>query len=142
MQSTKKEIIKNIYLYLVTFIGLFMIVVPAVDIIKISLEKWVFPLASQDEYNYEARVPEPLFAEKQISADSDEEIKTLDLTAGETEMFERWKKEFKSWEEKEKNKDRVAIRRQKSLVRDISLLMGGLALFLTHGYIIKRKKHH
>lgn len=138
--STKRAVIRNIYLYLVTLVGLFMIVIPSVDIIKIGLETWIFPLASEDNYNYKPRIPEPYFAKDQIVATDEAETETLQLTKEEKQMFERWKEEFKAWEETEKNKDYATINKQKNLVRDISVLAGGLALFLSHGYVLRKRK--
>ena len=139
MQSQKKEIIQLIYLYIVTLVGLFMIVIPCVDVIKMGLERWVFPLAVQDEYDYRSYPPEPYPLKARI-IEEDAVIGDITLTENEVASLERWKTEFKVWEEKEKDKDFVAIRQQRSMVRDISVLMGGLALFLSHGYILRKKK--
>lgn len=137
--SNKKEVISNIYLYLVTFIGLLMIVLPSIDIIKIGLEKYVFPLAAENEY-YEGKPPEPYLSRTRIDPTDGTPVTTITLTAEEQQQFESWKKEYTNWEENEKNKDRAAIRRQRDMVRDISTLIGGLALFLSHGYILQRKR--
>lgn len=140
MQSSKKETIQTIYLYLVTLVGLFMIVIPAVDIVKMGLEAWVFPLATEEEYDYKLRPPEPYFDREKIALESDQPVEVLELTEAEQQMFERWKEDYKNWEEIDKNKDRVAIRRQRDMVRDISVLTGGLILFLSHGYVLRKKR--
>jgi hypothetical protein len=141
MQSPRKEVIQLIYLYLITTVGLFMIVIPAVDIVKVGLEKWVFPLAVEsDDYDYRLRAPEPYFIKDKIDVDSDEPVETLELTEDEQRLFEDWKENYKYWEETDKNKDYAAINRQEDLVRDISILIGGLVLFLSHGYILRKKK--
>lgn len=141
MQSPRKEIIQLIYLYIVTLVGLFMIVIPSVDIIKNGLEKWVFPLAYQDEYNYRVYPPEPYPIKERILTEETKPIGDIKLTKDEVNMLEKWKAEYKSWEEKDKNKDYVSIRMQQNMVRDISILIGGLALFLSHGYILRKKKN-
>jgi|SRR3989344_970237 len=141
MQSPRKEVIQLIYLYIVTLVGLFMIVIPGVDLIKIALEKWVFPLAASDEYDYRVYPPEPFpVKDRVLSAESKEEIGEITLTDEEKTALERWKTEFEVWEEKDKNKDFVAIRMQRSIVRDISVLVGGIALFFSHGYILRKKR--
>ena len=139
--SKAKPIIRNIYLYLVTLIGLLMVVIPCVDLIKLGLETWVFPLAAEDEY-YNNRMPEPYFGKNHnFNIDSDEPITTLKLTEEEQIIFEEWKTDYKNWQETEKNRDYVAIRRQKSTVRDIATLLVGLALFISHGRIVRKEKN-
>ncbi len=140
MQSPRKEIIQTIYLYIVTLVGLFMIVIPGVDIIKIGLEKWIFPLAVEDEYSYAMYPPEPYGIKERITAENAKPIGEITLTEDEVVMLENWKVEYKAWQEKDKNKDRVAIRMQISIVRDISILLGGLALFFSHGYVLRKKR--
>lgn len=140
MQSPRKEVIQLIYLYIVTLVGLFMIVIPGVDIIKIGLEKWLFPLAAQDEYDYRAYPPEPYAVKDRVLTEDEKELGDIKVTAEEKAALERWKVEFEAWEEKDKNKDFVAIRTQRNLVRDISVLVGGLALFFSHGYVLRKKR--
>jgi hypothetical protein len=139
--SKAKPIIRNIYLYLVTLIGLIMIVIPSVDLIKIGLETWVFPLAAEDEY-YNNRIPEPYGIRNKIDINSTEPTETIKLTEEEQILLEEWKTEYKAWQENEKNKDWKAIRRQQSTVRDISTLLVGLALFLSHGRIVRKEKNN
>ncbi len=139
MNQDKKNIIRNIYLYLVTLIGLIMVVIPAVDLIKITLESTLFPLAAEDEY-YD-RGPEPYMLKTNIDPNSTEPVTTVTLNESDQQLFENWKENYRRWEERENDTEkRMAIRRQRALVRDISTLIVGLALFLSHGSII-RKKH-
>lgn len=140
MQSARKEVIQLIYLYIVTLVGLFMIVIPGVDIVKIGLERWVFPLSTQDQYDYRAYPPEPYPIKERVLVADNKELGTLTLTEEEKMAIERWQVEFKAWEEKDKNKDYVAIGMQSSMVRDISVLLGGLVLFLSHGYVLRKKR--
>ena len=140
MQSPRKEVIQLIYLYIVTLVGLFMIVIPAVDIIKIGLEKWIFPLAVQDDYDYRYYPPGPYPIKERIVGETATEIGDLKVTEEEKLALERWKVQFEQWEEKDKNKDHVSIQMQRSMVRDISILLGGLVLFLSHGYVLRKKR--
>ncbi len=132
-----KNIVRNIYLYLAVFVGLMMIVIPSIDLIKIGLETWVFPLAAQEDH-FDKRPLEPYTAK--INADSD--LGTIKLTEAEKNSLKKWQENYTKWEEEKETTDYVAIERQKSLVRDISTLIGGLALFLAHGIVLRREKKH
>ena len=135
---SKKDIIRSIYLYLVTLVGLMMLVIPGVDMIKIGLENSLFPMAREDEYGYEKMPSRPYAIESKIL--ETENLGEIKLTEDEKIQLDSWKIEYKNWEENQKNKDVVAIRTQKSLVRDISIFMGGVVLFFSHGYIILRER--
>lgn len=140
MTSSKKEIITNIYLYLVTFIGLLMIVIPSVDLLKIGLQTWIFPLASEDEYGYDRKPPEPYMIKGETTPIDNTKVEKIELNKSDLEAFNQWKVDYANWQKNQENLDVVTIRAQKDLVRDISTLVVGLALFLTHGLAIRKKK--
>lgn len=141
MKANTKDTIKSLYMYIVLLAGLFMMVIPAIDLVKMGLETWVFPLASQDEYNYRYYAPEPYMVKDRIvNETSATEVGDLKLTEDEKLALERWKTQFEEWEEKDKNKDHVAIQRQRNIVRDISVLLGGIVLFFSHGYALRKSK--
>ncbi len=114
-----------------------MIVVPVVDMLKLSLETWVFPLASEDMYEYDKMPPEPYIYERL----NDEALdKTKGLTENDVATIKEWKKDYKAWQEKKDSVDWKKAKLQRNLSRDISTLIVGLALFLTHGYVLRRDK--
>lgn len=140
-RSGAKETIRNLYLYIVTLIGLLMVVLPLIDMLRLGMEAAFFPLAREDRYEYQ-RVPEPYFLGKADVTEDGSVKETIRLSEAEQEQFARWKEQFDAWEEKEKNTDWVAVEIQQSLVRDISYFIGGLILFIPHAMILwaDRKK--
>ena len=83
-----------------------------------------------------------MLREKNVIAENNEPIKTIELSEKEIQLFENWKEDYKTWQERSKNTERInTIRTQKSTVRDISMLLVGLALFLSHGKIVIREKN-
>lgn len=135
----RKNLIRNIYLYLVTLIGLMMIVIPTVDTIKLSLETWVFPMATEQEYYDERFPPIPVGLEmnepEKLMTQNPEE-----LTVEDRELFEQWKQNYEKWQIDQESGKRIIIQRHRSLVRDISTLIVGLILFISHGYILRKDK--
>jgi len=133
-----KTLIRSIYLYLAAFVGLMMIIIPVVDMIKVGLETWVFPMAAEDEY-YNKYPSAPMGLDRSnpdilINKDGEE------LTVEDRDAFEAWKKDYQSWQEHQDSIDQKVVERQKDMVRDISTLIGGLFLFLTHGYVLRKDK--
>ncbi len=132
-----KNLIRNIYVYLATFIGLMMIVIPVVDMLKLSLESWVFPLAQEDYYDYDTRAPEPYALEM---LDEDVLEKNTRLSEDDKTALKEWKEDYRAWQERQETIDWKKVEIQQDLVRDISTLLVGLALFLTHGAVLHRDK--
>lgn len=132
-----KTLIRNIYVYLATFVGLMMIVIPAVDIFKITLENVFFPLASQGEYDYRKTPPEPYILQR-VEKENLQNNACLDEQ--EKEALKNWQADYEKWQNEDKDKDWAAIEMQRDMARDFSTLSVGLILFLTHGYVLKKDK--
>lgn len=133
--SQTKNIIRNIYLYVATLIGLIMLIFGSVDLIQIGLKTWVFPLAEEEMY-YETMPPEPYFLSQPIETVD----KNKTLAPDDRQALEQWKKDYQAWKEKQEKIDFKAARRQRDIVRDIALLIVGAALFLGHGYIVRKER--
>jgi len=131
-----KILIRNIYLYLAVFVGLMMVAIPAGQMLKLGLETWVFPLAGEDNYRYEKIPHEPGIAK--INSETD--LGTIKLTEEEKQAITNWQKEYKKWEEKNENMDWKKVRIQTQASENISILLVGLVVFLSHGYVLKRDK--
>ena len=111
-----------------------------VGLVKLGLETWVFPLATEGQYGYYGRVPpEPYFLNKSVDSAA-VTTGTVALSPADQQVFEQWKQDYQTWREEEKNKDWTAIERQRRFVDNFALLLGGLALLFSHGYIIRRDK--
>ena len=120
--NAKGAVIKNIYLYLVTFVALMMMVFSCADLINTILRSYVFTHADQDYYqNYPCAVPAaPPVNGKVI------EPTTIDCQKQQEEN------------RKQTETSRVA-QRERDLIRDLSFLIVGLPLFLFHWRLVRRK---
>ncbi|MDO8626197.1 MAG: hypothetical protein Q7K39_01920 [Candidatus Magasanikbacteria bacterium] len=121
--SSKVSFLKNLYLYLVSFVALMMMVFSLGDVINIVLRTYVFTLADKNIYGY----PEP----------------TCDLAAA---TGTPRGKEFggppcldKASREKQETENRAG-QRQRDLVRDLSMIIVGLPLFGYHWWLVRRKE--
>ena len=129
--SNKVAIIKNLYLYLVSFVALMMVVVSMADMIQIVLKKYVFTKADQDYYSYpmvdcvgitpKGPVPAPATPDT-VKPDTPEECKRREADA------------------KRQAEDNRSAQRQRDLVRDISFILVGIPLFAYHWRVIRKKE--
>lgn len=123
LPSNKAAIIKTVYFYLVSLIGLMMVVFSVADIVNIGLKTWVFPKADLNEY-------------KQPSC---EVTVYKDPNMKETEV--QYAQRLKMCQDSYVNEDEArAIRNQRDAVRDISFFVVGLPLFLYHWRTLRKEQ--
>lgn len=132
-----KTLIRSIYLYLAVFVGLMMIAIPAGQLIKLSLETWVFPLAAEQEYRYEDRIPVKPYVNK---IDDTTDLGTIKLTEEEKIILENWQQDYKAWQERQEKIDWKKARIQQQAANNLSVMLVGLVVFLAHGYVLRRDK--
>lgn len=121
--SSKAAIIKTVYFYLVSLIGLMMVVFSLADVVNIGLKTWVFPKADLNEYK------QPTCA---VTVMKDPNLK---------ETEDQYAMRMKSCEESYVNEDEArAIRNQRDAVRDISMIVVGVPLFLYHWIIVRKEQ--
>ena len=120
--TTKGSIIKNIYLYLVSFVALMMVVFSVGDMINIVLRTYIFTKADQNFYSYP------------VAPCAVAPTGTSSTPTKSTEPC------LSQAEQDKQNADNISAQRQRDLVRDISFLIVGLPLFAYHWRIVRKKE--
>jgi hypothetical protein len=123
--SPKAVVIKTIYFYLVCFVALMTVVFSAADLINIALKTWIFTKADSTDYYYAPAMVCPTPVDKSLSDTTTAQIKA------------DCERQQKTNEELSKN-NRIA-QKQSNVVRDISLIVVGIPLFLYHWQIVRKK---
>jgi hypothetical protein len=123
--GNKVAIIKNIYLYLVSFVALMMVVFSLADLINTALRTWVFTKA---DYYGNYYVSEP--ACDPLSVKGSPEIKPLS-----TEECDK-----RRTQQKQVDEDNRIAQRQRDMVRDISMIVVGVPVFIFHWMTIRKKE--
>lgn len=127
--SGRAKTIKSIYFYLVSFVALMMVVFSTADLINTALRTWVFTKA--DDFNYGGGRAS---CETIVGPVADPKATN---TPTREQMIKDCEAQNKLSEEQQKA-SRVA-QRQNSIVRDISMIVVGIPLFLVHWRIVRRK---
>lgn len=120
---TTRNIIRNIYLYLVSAVSLFMIVFSLASLVNLGLRTWIFPKAD-DNYYYPKPTQEYCMFDKegrQSCPSADERAKLEEL-------------------DKQRAVESRTAQRQRDLVQNISMLIVALPLFVYHWMIIRRDR--
>lgn len=123
----KREIIRTIYLYLFSLVGLVLVVIGSVRIVDLGLKAYVFKNADQVLMYPEG--PRPIGLEKSgaISAEKEKEISP--------EEEGKYKKEQEEYQKKE-----LRSRRERDAAGAIAMILVGSPLFLYHWKLVQRKK--
>ena len=129
-QGGKGKTIKSLYFYLVSFVALMMIAFSTADLINMALKTWIFTKAD-DYFIYSGRMncaamPAPMVDPKATAPTPTKEQVIADCEK-QNEVAA-----------KEQEANRIATR-QNSVVRDISMIVVGIPLFLIHWRIVRRK---
>lgn len=147
MASSKTHIIKTIYIYLVSLIGLLMVVIPAASLIKLALTTWIFTKADIAEYGYEMP-PRIYFPGKEKTGTGDgmndviEKLKSCQdscgLTDEQKQAIAQWTEEFTQYQKRQA--EMGPARRQRDAAQNIAFIVVGIPLFLYHWRLVRKEQ--
>lgn len=127
----KHSLIKTIYLYSFSMLGLILLIIGGVRFIDMGLKTLVFKEA--DEYTrmnyYQPEVP--------VWVDKIESIE--ELTEEELVILKKSLANYKEWNEKYSKIDPVKARRQREASISLALIIVGFPLYLYHWRVIREK---
>ena len=122
--SKATPIIRALYFYAVSIIALFMLVFCCVDLVNLGLKTWVFKNA---ETSYYSCVPGSASTYNNPSAPVPEVKAVPSPTQAECDL------------QNKQNLDNISRQNQSSAVRDLSMLVVALPLFLFHFRIVQKE---
>jgi hypothetical protein len=135
---TKHTVIRTIYLYLFSLVGLVLIIIGCVNFLDMGLKAWVFTAAEQQEkYDYNRPVEPYCMEEKMRSAKSAE---TFTLTEQEYEQMTYMLIDYDNWKNSQEDVDYLSSSRARRASINLSLILVGIPLYLYHWFIIRREK--
>ncbi len=133
----KHPLIRTIYLYLFTLIGLILVVIGSVKFIDMGLKTFVFTRADEPQKIQQRSfgfssfpIPAAKIEQAQNSADFSEEEKNL---------LKQWAEDYKKWQEESQKIDYIVSERQREASNNLAMILVGLPLYLYHWSLIKRE---
>ncbi|MBI5230188.1 MAG: hypothetical protein HY981_02750 [Candidatus Magasanikbacteria bacterium] len=128
-KTGSREIIRNVYLYLVALITLIMMVVSSAQLINLALITWVFPEADSS-YIYYGPKPVPAMGVKP----ADDKRTPEQIAADDERAQKQWE------EEKQRSEEQRIAQKYRDLVQNISFLLVATPLFLYHWSVIRKDR--
>jgi len=133
--SLKLNSIRNIYFYLVALIALMMIIWGTADLINLGLTTWIFKTADKAD-DWAPPIPY-MITETRLGETAARCAEKCDLTADEKQQIQNWLVDYKNWQDQQ-GIIKIA-KKQKNAVRDISILIVAIPLFIWHWKIISKE---
>ena len=137
----KNPIIRTIYLYLFSLVGLALLAIGVYRFVDLGLKTWIFTKADQDVAYISRPISlgyDPEFASMQSIKNCEEKC---ELNEVQIAAIDGWLVDYKEWQENEKEPEKIdytAQRRQRTASSSLALLIVGLPLYLYHWTLIKK----
>jgi hypothetical protein len=137
--AQRQSLVRTIYLYLFTVIGLALVVIGTVRFLDMGLKAFVFTGADEPERIQQSYYQGyPSLPVERIATPEDAEG-VEGLTDAEKESLKNFIRNYERWEEERGRIDYLSSRRQRDASINLSMLLVGLPLYLYHWRIIKKE---
>lgn len=128
------RVIRVIYLYIFSVVGLVLAVIGGVGMLDLALKATLFTQAERDQAWHERMPPMPPEPARARAAAGDS---TLD--ADDRGAVRAWAEEYRRWEETGSQIDPVRSRRERAAAQNLALLLVGIPLYLYHWRTVRRE---
>ena len=135
MAIQKHTLIRAIYLYSFSLLGLVLMVIGSVRFIDMGLRAFIFTKADEQERLNRYNIPYPPSSlDKSQLADNQ-----VNCTPEEQAALKQWTQDYQVWQEKQAQFDYVAAGRSRDASINLALILVGLPLYLYHWFIIRKE---
>jgi hypothetical protein len=136
----KQSLVRTIYLYIFTLLGLILLIIGGVNFLNMGLKAFIFTQAEEEQRILYKQIP-TLFSASEIDnleKEIDEENQVC-LSEEQKSDIENWLVDYNNWKETSLKIDPVVTRRHRDASLNLSLILIGLPLYLYHWKTIKRE---
>jgi len=139
----KYSLIRTLYLYIFTAVGLVLLIIGLVNFINLGLKVFVFTeIEKSEQANYRYPYYSPLGEEKMLALNEENKVDTekeeICVTGISKEAIENWTKDYQEWKDQTTNFDPIKAQRQRETARNLAMIIVGLPLYLYHWRLIKK----
>jgi len=125
-------LIRTIYLYLFTIVGLTLLVIGSVRFVDMGLKMFVFTKADANQKYYDRPIMVPYSLEKLEIAKEDE-----GFTEEERESIKQWLEDYEKIEEEQI--DQITVNRHRDASINLAMILIGLPLYIYHWRLIRKE---
>ena len=134
--TNKKQhsLVRTIYLYLFTLIGLMLLTVGGVRFVDMGLKAFIFTKAEEEQKLIYRQPPMAYSIERVEELQSEEALSEEEKTA-----IKQWLADYKEWQEKISKINYIDSRRHREASSNLATIVIGLPLYLYHWGLIKKE---
>ena len=128
-------LIRTIYLYLFTLLGLVLLTIGGVRFVDMGLKAFVFTKAEEEQrliYKQPSYIPYPVQRIEEFQEGEG-------LSEEEKVAIKQWLADYKDWKERRSQIDPVTARRHRDASFNLALILIGFPLYLYHWRIIRKE---
>lgn len=132
----KHPLVRTIYLYLFTIVGLALLTIGAVGFLNMGLKAFIFTQADEEQRLWNTQPPMPAgYPEAKIKNIQSDPAFSDDEKA----IAKQWLADYKNWQETRKKIDPVTAQRHRDASFNLAMIVVGAPLYLYHWGVIKRE---
>lgn len=128
-------IIRTIYLYLFTLLGLVLLVIGGVRFVDMGLKTFIFTKADQEQRLMGRQPFYPAYPTERLEKAED----MTEFSEQEKADIKQWLVNYKQWEKERSEIDPVSARRHRDASMNLALILIGFPLYIYHWRIIKKE---
>lgn len=135
----KHPLVRTIYLYLFTIVGLALVVSGSVRLLDMGLKVFIFTKADDQQklQNYYSSPIVPVSSIEKIQ--NYQQSTSTELTAEEKATLKTWLVDYQKYQEQASKIDYLASQRQRDASSSLAMILVGLPLYLYHWRIIRKE---
>ncbi|MEK7160599.1 MAG: hypothetical protein AAB724_01080 [Patescibacteria group bacterium] len=131
-------LVRKIYLYLFSLVGLTLMIIAGVQLINLALRVYVFTQIDRQDTYYQKMPPCSVIAPEKLTA-INQETSAVQLTAEEKASLASWQASYKAWQKEQESYDPITASRQRTAAQCLAMLVVGLPLFAYHWQVIRKE---
>jgi len=134
----KYPLIRKIYLYLFSMVGLVLIIIGTARFVDMGLKTYVFTKAYEQQRIEWAR---PAYIDKEFIAEikAQTDLKTRELTEDQYQRVKYIISEYENWELTQKEIDPITSQKHRDASGNLAMMLVGLPLYLYHWLVIRKE---
>lgn len=134
MTAPADSIVRTIYLYTFSLLGLVLMTIGGVQFVDMALKAAVFKQADNEQRLFARQPPVP-----GIRPDMERWASDENLTEEQRETIRQWLADYEQWRETSAKIDPVTSQRQRTASTSLALVLVGLPLYVFHWRLIRKR---
>ena len=131
----KISLIRAIYLYLLSLIGIILVLIGSSGFVSMGLRTFIFTHADDEQRLYRERPPKPYGLPSAERIDGETRAVLRDSNA-----MRQWEEDYEAWRSRRNTIDPVQARRHREAASNLSFILVGLPVYLYHWRLARRDR--